>query len=122
MAFAPLWRPSKGGESGTRHRVPIGLVAGIASYLERVIYLCGRRPENLQSGKGIQWFRRQNLARNGAGAATLLDIYHLLSTTYVAQGHGNRRRMTKLEAGVEQLVNRAVGGDQRTAQFVLALD
>lgn len=35
--------------------------------------------------------------------------------------NGRRRRITKLEASVKQLVNRAAGGDQRATQFVFAL-
>ena len=37
------------------------------------------------------------------------------------KGNGRRRRITKLEASVKQLVNRAAGGDQRATQFVFAL-
>jgi hypothetical protein len=35
--------------------------------------------------------------------------------------NGRRRRITKLEASVKQLVNRAAGGDQRATQFAFAL-
>jgi hypothetical protein len=38
-----------------------------------------------------------------------------------AQENGRRRRITKLEAAVTQLVNRAANGDQRATQFVLSL-
>ena len=38
-----------------------------------------------------------------------------------AKENGKPTRMTKLEATVKQLVNRAVGGDQRAAQFLLPL-
>ena len=35
--------------------------------------------------------------------------------------NGRRRRITKLEAAVKQLVNRAAGGDARVTQLLLAL-
>ncbi len=38
-----------------------------------------------------------------------------------AKENGRRRTITKLEAAVTQLVNRAANGDQRAAQFVLGL-
>ena len=38
-----------------------------------------------------------------------------------AKENGRPTRMTKLEATVKQLVNRAAGGDQRAAQFLLPL-
>ena len=38
-----------------------------------------------------------------------------------AKENGRRRRITKLEAAVKQLVNRAANGDQRATQFVFAL-
>ena len=38
-----------------------------------------------------------------------------------ANENGRRRRITKLEAAVTQLVNRAANGEQRATQFVFAL-
>jgi Family of unknown function (DUF5681) len=38
-----------------------------------------------------------------------------------AKENGRRRRITKLEAAVKQLVNRAANGDQRATQYVFAL-
>ena len=38
-----------------------------------------------------------------------------------AKENGRKRRLTKLEAAVTQLVNRAAKGDQRATQFVFAL-
>jgi hypothetical protein len=38
-----------------------------------------------------------------------------------AKENGKLRRITKLEAAVKQLVNRAANGDQRATQFVFAL-
>jgi Family of unknown function (DUF5681) len=38
-----------------------------------------------------------------------------------AKENGRRRRITKLEAAVKQLVNRAASGDQRATQYVFAL-
>jgi hypothetical protein len=38
-----------------------------------------------------------------------------------AKENGRRRRITKLEATVKQLVNRAASGDQRATQFVFTL-
>lgn len=38
-----------------------------------------------------------------------------------AKENGRRRRMTKLEAAVKQLVNSAANGDRRSAQLVFAL-
>ena len=44
-----------------------------------------------------------------------------LGETIEAQENGKRRRMTKLEAAVKQLVNHATGGHRQAAQFVIAL-
>ncbi len=44
-----------------------------------------------------------------------------LGETIEAQENGKRRRMTKLEAAVKQLVNHAAGGDRQAAKFVFAL-
>lgn len=41
--------------------------------------------------------------------------------TVAARENGRARRMTKLEAIVKQLVNKAAGGDHRIAQFLFAL-
>ncbi len=38
-----------------------------------------------------------------------------------AKENGRRRRISKLEAMVKQLINRAAGGDPRATQFVFAL-
>ncbi len=48
-------------------------------------------------------------------------VTRTLCETIEAQENGKRRRMTKLEAAVKQLVNHAAGGDRQAAQFVFAL-
>ncbi len=48
-------------------------------------------------------------------------VTRTLGETIEAQENGKRRRMTKLEAAVKQLVNHAAGGDRQAAKFVFAL-
>jgi Family of unknown function (DUF5681) len=48
-------------------------------------------------------------------------VARALGETVEAKENGRRRRITKLEAAVKQLVNRAANGDQRATQFVFAL-
>ena len=48
-------------------------------------------------------------------------VARALAERVEAKENGRRRRITKLEAAVKQLVNRAAGGDQRATQFVFAL-
>jgi hypothetical protein len=48
-------------------------------------------------------------------------IAQALDEKVEAKENGKRRRITKLEAVVTQLVNRAANGDQRATQFVFAL-
>ncbi len=48
-------------------------------------------------------------------------VARTLAESIEAKENGKRRRMTKLEAAVKQLVNHAAGGDRQAAQFVFAL-
>ena len=48
-------------------------------------------------------------------------VARALAEKVEAKENGRRRRITKLEAAVKQLVNRAASGDQRATQFVFAL-
>ena len=48
-------------------------------------------------------------------------IARALDEKVEAEENGKRRRITKLEAVVKQLVDRAANGDQRATQFVFAL-
>ncbi len=48
-------------------------------------------------------------------------VERALAEKVEAEENGRLLRITKLEAAVKQLVNRAANGDQRAAQFVLAL-
>jgi hypothetical protein len=48
-------------------------------------------------------------------------VARALAERVEAKENGRRRRITKLEAAVKQLVNRAASGDQRSTQFVFAL-
>ncbi len=48
-------------------------------------------------------------------------VTRTLGETIEAKENGKRRRMTKLEAAVKQLVNHAAEGDRQAAQFVFAL-
>jgi hypothetical protein len=55
--------------------------------------------------------------KRGVGAI----VTRALRERVEAKENGRRRRITKLEAAVKQLVNRAANGDQRATQFVFAL-
>jgi hypothetical protein len=44
-----------------------------------------------------------------------------LSERVAVNENGHRRRITKLEAAIKQLVNRAAGGEARATQLLLAL-
>ena len=55
------------------------------------------------------------------GSQLTRAVARALAQTVEATENGRPRRITKLEAAVTQLVNRAAGGDQRAAQFVLKL-
>ena len=48
-------------------------------------------------------------------------VARALAEKVEAKENGRRRRITKLEAAVTQLVNRAANGEQRATQFVFAL-
>jgi hypothetical protein len=48
-------------------------------------------------------------------------VARTLAESIEAKENGKRRRMTKLEAAVKQLVNHAAEGDRQAAQFVFAL-
>ncbi len=48
-------------------------------------------------------------------------VTRTLGETIEAQENGKRRRITKLEAAVKQLVNHAARGDRQAAKFVFAL-
>ena len=57
--------------------------------------------------------------KSARGLAAL--VAEALGERVEAKENGRRRRITKLEAAVKQLVNRAAKGDQRATQFVFSL-
>lgn len=57
--------------------------------------------------------------KSARGLAAL--VAKALGERVEAKENGRRRRITKLEAAVKQLVNRAANGDQRATQFVFSL-
>jgi hypothetical protein len=57
--------------------------------------------------------------RDARGLGAL--VQKALDEKVEAKENGRRRRITKLEAVVTQLVNRAANGDQRATQFVFSL-
>ncbi|MGA9850270.1 MAG: DUF5681 domain-containing protein [Roseiarcus sp.] len=85
---------------------------------------------SLPDGRGEKQPRRDTRFRPGQsgnprgrpkrGALSAL-VASALGEKVEAKENGRRRRITKLEAAVKQLVNRAAGGDQRVTQFVFAL-
>jgi hypothetical protein len=85
---------------------------------------------SLPDGRGERRPRRDTRFRPGQsgnprgrpkrGALSAL-VARALGEKVEAKENGRWRRITKLEAAVKQLVNRAAGGDQRATQFVFAL-
>ena len=59
--------------------------------------------------------------RMGRGRARWASRAHRLQTVEAKEGSGRRRTITKLEAAVTQLVNRAASGDQRATLLVFSM-
>jgi uncharacterized protein DUF5681 len=74
------------------------------------------RPTRFRPGQSGNPRGRPKRARGLAGL-----VARALAEKIEAKENGRRLRMTKLEAAVKQLVNRAANGDQRATQFVFAL-
>jgi Family of unknown function (DUF5681) len=77
----------------------------------------GRPPKHRQFRKG-QSGNPNGRPRGSRNASTLLD--EALKERVVVSEAGRRRGMTKLEAILKQLVNRAAQGDHRATQLLLA--
>jgi Family of unknown function (DUF5681) len=77
----------------------------------------GKPPKERQFRKG-QSGNPKGRPRGSRNASTLLD--ELLKERVVVSENGRRREMTKLEAILKQLVNRAAQGDHRATQLLLA--
>jgi Family of unknown function (DUF5681) len=88
----------------------------------------GTGEQELAGGRGSPRSTRFRPGQSGnprgrpKGAQSLRGLVaSALGERVEAKENGRRRRITKLEATVKQLVNRAASGDQRATQFVFAL-
>ena len=77
----------------------------------------GKPPRNARFQKG-QSGNRNGRPRGSRNASTLLD--EALKERVTVSENGRRKKITKLEAILTQLVNRAAGGDHRATQLLLA--
>jgi hypothetical protein len=77
----------------------------------------GKPPKHTQFKKG-QSGNPKGRPRGARNASTLLD--EALKERVIISENGQRRTVTKLEAIMKQLVNRAAGGDHRATQLLLA--
>lgn len=77
----------------------------------------GKPPLNARFQKG-QSGNRKGRPRGSRNASTLLD--EALKERVTVSENGRRKKITKLEAILTQLVNRAAGGDHRATQLLLA--
>ena len=77
----------------------------------------GKPPTNARFQKG-QSGNPKGRPRGSRNASTLLD--EALKERVVVSENGRRKKITKLEAILTQLVNRAAGGDHRATQLLLA--
>lgn len=78
----------------------------------------GRPPVSTRFQKGVSGNPRGRPkgVRNVASALTAA-----LSERVTVNENGRRKRITKLEAALKQLVNRAAGGDLRSTQLLITL-
>jgi Family of unknown function (DUF5681) len=77
----------------------------------------GRPPKDTQFRKGHSG-NPKGRPRGSRNASTLLD--EALKERVIVSENGRRRSVTKLEAILKQLVNRAAQGDHRATQLLLA--
>jgi hypothetical protein len=77
----------------------------------------GKPPRNTRFQKGRSG-NPKGRPRGSRNASTLLD--EALKERVIVSENGRRKKITKLEAILTQLVNRAAGGDHRATQLLLA--
>ena len=77
----------------------------------------GKPPRSARFQKG-QSGNPKGRPRGSRNASTLLD--EALKERVIVSENGHRKKITKLEAILTQLVNRAAGGDHRATQLLLA--
>ena len=77
----------------------------------------GKPPRTTRFRKG-QSGNPKGRRRGSRNASTLLD--EALKERVIVSENGHRKKITKLEAILTQLVNRAAGGDHRATQLLLA--
>jgi hypothetical protein len=77
----------------------------------------GRPPKHTQFQKGRSG-NPKGRRRGSRNASTLLD--EALNELVIVTENGRRKRVTKLDAIMKQLVNRAAQGDHRATQLLLA--
>jgi Family of unknown function (DUF5681) len=77
----------------------------------------GKPPQNTQFKKGHSG-NITGRPRGSRNASTLLD--ETLQERVIVSENGRRRSLTKLEATLKQLVNKAAQGDHRAMQLLLA--
>lgn len=77
----------------------------------------GKPPKHTRFTKGRSG-NPKGRPRGSRNASTLLD--EALKERVTVSENGRRKKVTKLEAILKQLVNRAAGGDHRATQLLLA--
>lgn len=77
----------------------------------------GKPPKHARFRKGLSG-NPKGRPRGSRNASTLLD--EALKERVTISENGRRRKVTKLEAILKQLVNKAAGGDHRATQLLLA--
>ena len=78
----------------------------------------GKPPEATRFEKG----RSGNPAGRPSGRLTLTTVLaRALATRVVVTEHGRRKRISKLEIAVTQLVNKAAGGELKAVQLLVPL-
>ena len=98
-------------------RVEPGEEMGVASEAEEAVGYC--RPPRAARFRPGQSGNPRGRPRRPRDFASI--VARAFGEVVEAKENGRPTRMTKLEATVKQLVNRAAGGDQRAAQFLLPL-
>lgn len=78
----------------------------------------GRPPKHAQFQKG-QSGNPQGRPKGSLNVATLLD--RELNRRVTIKENGQTRTITKLEAALKQLVNKAASGDAKTIQFLVTI-
>jgi hypothetical protein len=105
---------------GKNPGLPVAPADGQKSEGERAAYEVGYgrppREHRFQPGRSGNPRGRPKGARNLASV-----VAATLGERIVVTENGRRKRITKLEAAVKQLVNRAAAGDARPMQLLLAL-